>query len=82
MLEIDFLEIGYLPQGEDKISFMMTEQKKPVIETIDYFEKITNGHEIRILQKDYSSQAFIRRELRIAAVLLKYHIYKENFIIK
>ena len=82
VLEIDFLEIGYLPQGEDKISFMTMEQKKPFFETVNYFEKITNKHENRILQMDNSNQSCIGKELRIAAVQLKYHIYKEDSIIK
>jgi hypothetical protein len=74
--------IGYLPQGEDKISFMTVGQKKPVFETVNYFEKITNDHEIRVLQYDCSDQISIGKEPIIAVVQLKYHIYKENTIIK
>ncbi|MCC4766609.1 tetratricopeptide repeat protein [Methanosarcina sp. DH1] len=82
LLEINLRELGYLPQGEDKISFMPTGQKKPVFETVNYFEKITNGHEIRILQYDCSNQICIGKEPKIAVVQLKYHAYKENSVIK
>lgn len=82
LLEINFLELGYLPQGEDKISFMTVGQKKPVFETINYFEKITNGYETRILQHDCSNQTCIGKDPKIATVQLKYHAYKENSVIK
>lgn len=82
LLEINFLELGYLPQGEDKISFMTIGQKKPVFETVNYFEKITKGHEIQILQHDCGNQTCIGKEPRIASVQLKYHAYKENSVIK
>jgi tetratricopeptide (TPR) repeat protein len=58
-LEIDYLDIGYLPQGEDVISFTTVGQKKPVFETVNYFEKIIKGHEIRILQQDCSNKIHI-----------------------
>lgn len=81
-LEIDYLDISYLPQGEEKISFMTIGQKKPVFETVNYFEKITKGHETRILQHDCGNQTCIGKEPRIASVQLKYHAYKENSVIK
>ncbi len=81
-LEIDYLDIGYLPQGEDKISFMTVGQKKPVFEAVNYFEKIVNDHETRILQHDCSNQIRIGKEPKIAAVQLKYHAYKEDSVVK
>ena len=57
-------------------------QKKPVFETLNYFEKITNDYEIRILQHDCSNQTCIGKEPKIASVQLKYHAYKENSVIK
>ena len=64
------------------MSFMTIEQKKPVFETVNYFEKITKGHETRILQHDCGNQTCIGKEPRIASVQLKYHAYKENSVIK
>jgi hypothetical protein len=56
--------------------------KKPVFETVKYFEKIIKGHEIRILQHDCSNQIRIGKEPKIAAVQLKYHAYKEDSVVK
>ena len=81
-LEIDYLEKKYFPEGEDEISFSIKGQKKPVLRSIDYFESIPGNNKIRILQQDCCNNSFEGHNLRIAAVQLKYHVYKENSVVK
>ncbi|HII01586.1 TPA: tetratricopeptide repeat protein [Methanosarcinaceae archaeon] len=82
LLEIDYLKIGYFPQGEDEISFTTPGQKKPVIRPIDYFESVGRDNKTRIFQCDCCNGVCVDRDLRIAAVQLKYHAYGENSVVK
>jgi len=82
ILEIDYLEKKYFPEGKDEITFSVRGQKKPVIRSIDYFESIPGNKKIRILQHDCCNNSFEGSNLRIAAVQLKYHAYGEDSIVK
>ncbi|AKJ37207.1 nitrilase-related carbon-nitrogen hydrolase [Methanosarcina barkeri] len=82
ILEIDYLEKKYFPEGKDEITFSVRGQKKPVIRSIDYFENIPGNKKIRILQHDCCNNSFEGSNLRIAAVQLKYHAYGEDSIVK
>ena len=82
ILEIDYLDKKYFPQGEDEITFTTPGQKKPVIRSIDYFESILRDNRTRILQCDCCNDVCIDRNLQIAVVQLKYHVYRENNVIK
>ncbi len=82
LIEIDYLKIGYFPQDKDEISFTMPGQKKPVERSIDYFESIGRDNKTRIFQCDCSNGVCVDRDLKIAAVQLKYHAYGENSVVK
>ena len=82
VVEIDYLKIGYFPQGEDEITFTTPGQKKPVIRSIDYFESIGRDNKTRIFQCDCCNGVCVDRDLQIAAVQLKYHAYGENSVVK
>ncbi len=82
LLEIDYLKIGYFPQGEDEISFTTPGQKKPVIRSSDYFESVGRDNKTRIFQCDCCNGVCVEQDLQIAAVQLKYHAYGENSVVK
>lgn len=82
LIEIDYLKIGYLPQDKDEISFTMPGQKKSVERPIDYFESVGRDNKTRIFQCDCSNGVCVDRDLKIAAVQLKYHAYVENSVVK
>ncbi|MDD3245554.1 MAG: tetratricopeptide repeat protein [Methanosarcina sp.] len=82
LLEIDYLKIGYFPQGEDEIYFTTLGQKKPVIRSSDYFESVGRDNKTRIFQYDCCNGVCVDRDLQIAAVQLKYHVYGENSVVK
>ena len=81
LIEIDYLKIGYFPQDKDEIYFTTSGQKKPVIRPIDYFESVGRDNKTRIFQCDCSN-GVVDRDLKIAAVQLKYHAYVENSVVK
>jgi len=81
LLEIDYLDKKHIPKGEEEISFITLGQKKPVIRQIDYFETINRDKKTRIFIHDVSDTVF-SKNVRIAAVQLKYHVYEENSIVK
>jgi len=81
LVEIDYLKIGYFPQDMDEIDFTTSGQKKPVIRPIDYFESVGRDNKTRIFQCDCSN-GVVDRDLKIAAVQLKYHAYGENSVVK
>lgn len=60
----------------------MPGQKKPVERSIDYFESIGRDNKTRIFQCDCSNGICFNRDLKIAAVQLKYHAYGENSVVK
>jgi hypothetical protein len=84
ILEIDYLDNNYFPQGEDEISFTTTQQKKSVIRSIDYFENIIGDNKTRILLHDCSENEHltITQKLNIAVVQLKYNVYIESSVVK
>ncbi|KKH45202.1 hypothetical protein EO93_14085 [Methanosarcina sp. 1.H.A.2.2] len=82
VVEIDYLKIGYFPQGEDEITFTTLIQKKPVIRAIDYFESVGRDNKTRIFQCDCRNGVCVDRDLQIATVQLKYHAYGENSVVK
>ncbi|WP_229394684.1 tetratricopeptide repeat protein [Methanosarcina sp. DH1] len=82
LVEIDYLKIGYFPQDMDEIYFTTSGQKKPVIRPIDYFESVGRDNKTRIFQCDCSNGVCVDRDLKIAAVQLKYHAYGENSVVK
>lgn len=82
LLEIDFLEKRYFPQGIDELNFSIPGQKKPVVRKIDYSENIDGNKKSRLVQFDCSEGSFCGKKLRIAAVQLKYNGYGENSVVK
>lgn len=82
LVEIDYLKIGYFPQDIDEIYFTISGQKKPVIRPIDYFESVGRDSKTRVFQCDCSNGVCVDRDLKIAAVQLKYHAYGENSVVK
>jgi len=82
LIEIDYLKIGYFPQDKDEIYFTTSGQKKPVIRSIDYFESVGRDNKTRIFQCDCSNGVCVDRDLKTAAVQLKYHAYGENSVVK
>ncbi|AKB31912.1 hypothetical protein MSSIH_1222 [Methanosarcina siciliae HI350] len=82
LLEIDYLKIGYFPKGEDEIIFTTPGQKKPVLRPIDYFESVGRGNKTRIFQCDCCNGVCVDRDLKLAAVQLKYNAYGENSVVK
>ncbi|MDD4498033.1 MAG: tetratricopeptide repeat protein [Methanosarcinaceae archaeon] len=82
LLEIDYLKLGYIPQGEDEITFTTPGQKKPVMRPIDYFESVGRDNKTRIFGCDCCNGVCVEQDLKIAAVQLKYHVYGENSVVK
>lgn len=82
LIEIDYLREKYIPKSEDEISFSTPGQKNSVVRQIDYFETINRDKKIQILLNDFSDTVRIGKNVRIAAVQLKYHAYEENSIVK
>jgi hypothetical protein len=84
ILEINYLDNNYFPQGEDEITFTTTQQKNLVIRPIDYFESIMSDNKTRILMHDCSENEhlIINPNLHIAVVQLKYNVYSESSVVK
>lgn len=80
-IEIDLRERKYFPKGKEFITFEIPNHM-PIIKEFDYFETIDGKHKTRILQHDCCGNLFTGKNLRIAAVQLKYNAYKENSVVK
>jgi Tfp pilus assembly protein PilF/predicted amidohydrolase len=82
LLEINYLDKKYFPQGEDEIIFSIPEQKT-VTRPISYFENIiSEENKTRILLHDCSENLDIESRLQIAAIQLKYNVYVEDYVVK
>lgn len=81
LIEINYLENKYFPEGKDQISIISSEHTKPILRSIDYLETMSD-EKIRILQCDLCNNVSINNNLRVASVQLKYHVYEENSVMK
>jgi tetratricopeptide (TPR) repeat protein len=82
LIEIDYIIKKYIPKNDEELIFIASGHKKHVTKSIDYFEKIDGNNKTRILTCDCYSNFCADRDLRIAAIQLKYHVFKENSVIK
>ena len=80
-IEIDYLERRYVPGGEDVLIFE-TPNQKPVVRELDYSETISRNKKARIILHDCRNVVCTGKDLKVAAVQLRYDVYGEDYAVK
>mgnify|MGYP000889073102 FL=1 len=80
-IEIDYMEIRYVPSSEDVIIFETSTQKS-VVRDLDYSETISKNKKARIFLHDCCNGVCAAGDLKVAAVQLKYDVYGEDYAVK
>jgi hypothetical protein len=80
-IEIDYMEIRYVPNSEDVIIFETSTQKS-VVRDLDYSETISKNKKARILLHDCCNGVCAAGDLKVAAVQLNYDVYGEDYAVK